>query len=270
MSYTNKPLTIDTILNDLKAVVELLRNRYHQDKIYIAGHSWGAYLGLRFVSMYPGYVKYYIGTGQGVSSIADEIDKFIYEDYSLMHGNFCFSNIFYDFTKKQICVIDPRGQMFGSKYNKVLTQLNHFGEPTGYTYKFEDEKAKRYIGKMVHKYGGYISNKNDFRMAQYLMPYFKCYKLNMIKVLKGIVKSAATLNAEMSQEEISCITELSVPILLISGEDDMICPVSVTQRWFDNLKAPKKEYVIIKNAAHMVNVEQPKQWNKRVIMLRSM
>ena len=48
LSYTKEDLTIDIILNDLKSVVEFLRNRYNQDKIYIAGHSWGAYLGLRF------------------------------------------------------------------------------------------------------------------------------------------------------------------------------------------------------------------------------
>ena len=51
-----------------------------------------------------------------MSMFKDEIKNFIHEDYSLMHGDLCFSNIFYDFTKKQICVIDPRGQMFGSKY----------------------------------------------------------------------------------------------------------------------------------------------------------
>ena len=73
LSYTKEDLTIDIILNDLKSVVEFLRNRYNQDKIYIAGHSWGAYLGLRFSFMHPEYVKYYIGTGQGISSFADEI-----------------------------------------------------------------------------------------------------------------------------------------------------------------------------------------------------
>ena len=70
LSYTKEDLTIDIILNDLKSVVEFLRNRYNQDKIYIAGHSWGAYLGLRFSFMHPEYIKYYIGTGQGISSFA--------------------------------------------------------------------------------------------------------------------------------------------------------------------------------------------------------
>ena len=83
-----------------------------------------------------------------------------------------------------------------------------------------------------------------------------------------ILKSSKTLNIEMSKKDsISCITELTVPVLLISGENDMICPTQATQNWFDNLKAPHKEFIKIKNAAHMVNFEQPNEWNKLVINL---
>ena len=240
LSYTKEDLTIDIILNDLKSVVEFLRNRYNQDKIYIAGHSWGAYLGLRFSFMHPEYVKYYIGTGQGISSFADEIYK-------------------YNFVKEQA---ESRND------TEVIKKLVHFGEPIKYTYSHDDKKAKQYIGKMIHKYGGYISDKNEFNTNKYLNCYIKCYKFNIIKVIKGILKSSKTLNIEMSKKDsISCITELAVPILLISGESDMICPVQATQNWFDNLKAPHKEFVKIKNAAHMVNFEQPNEWNKLVISL---
>jgi len=240
LSYTKEDLTIDTILNDLKAVVEFLRSRYNQDKIYIAGHSWGAYLGLRFSYMHPEYVKYYIGTGQGISSFADECYK-------------------YNFVKEQAELRND---------TKVIKKLVDFGEPTEYTYSHDDKKAKQYIGKMVHKYGGCISDKNKFNTNKYISCYIKCYKLNIIKVIKGILKSSKTLNTEMSKKDsISCITELAVPILLISGESDMICPVQAAQNWFDNLKAPHKEFVKIKNAAHMVNVEQPNEWNKLVISL---
>lgn len=31
------------------------------------------------------------------------------------------------------------------------------------------------------------------------------------------------------------------------------------QKWFDNLKAPHKEFIKIKNAANMVNFEQPNE-----------
>lgn len=240
LSYTKEDLTIDIILNDLKSVVEFLRKRYHQDKIYIAGHSWGAYLGLRFSFMHPEYVKYYIGTGQGISSFVDEFYK-------------------YNFVKEQA---ELRNN------TEVIKKLVHFGEPIKYTYSHDDKKAKQYIGKMIHKYGGYISDKNEFNTNKYLNCYIKCYKFNIIKVIKGMLKSSKTINTEMNEKDsISCITELTVPVLLISGEDDMICPIQATQNWFDNLKAPHKEFVKIKNAAHMVNFEQPNEWNKLVISL---
>ncbi len=240
LSYTNEKLTIDIMLKDLKCIAEFLINRYQQDKIYIAGHSWGAYLGLRFLFIHPEYVKYYIGTGQGISSFADEIYK-------------------YNFVKEQAII---------RKDNKIIKKLNHFGEPTGYKYNCDDKKAKQFIGKMVHKYGGYISDKNDFNTNEYFSCYLKHYKFNIFKVIKGILKSSKTLNVEMNKKDnISCITELSTPILLISGERDMICPIEATQKWFDNLKAPKKEFIKIKNAAHMVNFEQANEWNKLIINL---
>lgn len=240
LSYTKEDLTIDIMLNDLKSVVEFLRNRYNQSKIYIAGHSWGAYLGLRFSFMHPEYVKYYIGTGQGISSFADEIYK-------------------YNFVKEQA---ESRND------TEVIKKLVHFGKPIKYTYSHDNKKAKQYIGKMIHKYGGYISDKNEFNTNKYLNCYIKCYKFSIIKVIKGILKSSKTLNIEMSKKDsISRITELNVPVLLISGENDMICPVQATQNWFDNLKAPHKEFIKIKNAAHMVNFEQPNEWNKLVINL---
>lgn len=241
LSYSKEKLTIEIMLADLRTVVEYLREKYHQEKIYIAGHSWGAYLGLRFANMYPGYIKYYIGTGQGISSFVDEIDK-------------------YNFVKEQALKKNDK---------KVLSKLNYFGKPSGFSYPNDDKKAKRFIGNMIHRYGGYISDNNDFCIAKYFVPYFKCYGFKIIKVLKGMVESSAALNAEMNKKDsISCITELLCPILLISGENDMICPVSATHRWFEILTAPQKQFVIIKNAAHMVNFEQPEQWNKEVIKIR--
>ena len=240
LSYTNEKLTIDIMLNDLKSIVEFLRNRYNQNKIYIAGHSWGAYLGVRFASEYPEYLKYYIGTGQGISSIVDESMK-------------------YSFVKEQAVIRNDK---------RTLKKLNYYGVPINYKYNQDDEKAKQFVGKMVHKYGGYISEKNDFSSSKYLNCYLKCYKFNIIKVIIGLFRSSSILNVEMNKEDsISRITKLSVPILLISGCEDMVCPVKATQNWFDNLEAPHKNFVTIENAAHMVNFEQPKEWNRLLIDL---
>lgn len=42
----------------------------------------------------------------------------------VMHGDFCFSNLMYDFGKSKIIMIDPRGELFGSLYYE-LAKLMH-------------------------------------------------------------------------------------------------------------------------------------------------
>ena len=244
-SYTKEPFNIDMLLADLKAVVEYLRNKYRQDKIYIAGHSWGAYLGLRFTALFPDYVKYYIGTGQFIASSIDEIERFRF----------------------------VREQALKNKDLRTVRKLDAFGAPEGYRYPTHHARAKSYVATGVFQYHGYFAASSVSYMAKtaslYLKLYSKCYGFKIPEVLLGIRNSLDYLNGELYEvDDISCITELKVPVLLISGENDMVCPVCVTQQWFDNLTAPKKDFVKIKNAAHMVNFEQPQEWNRLVRELR--
>lgn len=235
-------LSVDLMLSDLKELILYLINAYQQDKIYIAGHSWGAYLGLRFVEKYPQYVKYYIGTGQGISSIADEIDK-------------------YYFVKEHAIQMNDK---------KAIEKLNLFGAPVGITYSKDTENARKFVGKLVHKYGGYIHPDSDFSMRLYLSLYIKHYGIDIFKVIRGINYSVKRINPEIEKtDKISSITSLKVPVLLISGEQDYICPITTAKRWFNNLSAPKKDFVIILNAAHMVNFEKAEEWNKYIINLKN-
>lgn len=233
----NKNLTVDLMLSDLKEVVLALIKMFGQDKIYLAGHSWGAYLGVQFAKRYPQYIAYYIGTGQGVSSLADEIYKY----------NFVLQTAEKDGDQK------------------ISEKLRRFGKPVGTEYQFDSEKARQLVGKLVHKYGGYIHPGNNFSTKDYLSLYLKCYGKHIFKVLKGISFSIKCLNDEINREDrISVITQLDVPVLLVLGEFDYVCPVDCTKNWFDKLSAPSKKLVIIKNGAHMVNFEKSDAWNKAV------
>ena len=239
LSYVKEHLTIDMLLSDLKAVVEYLREKYSQEKLYIAGHSWGAYLGVRFAYMCPDYVKYYIGTGQEISVILSETDRYLF----------------------------VREQAGKRNKTKVLKKLDRFGEPEGYHYRYNDKKAKAYVAGLVLTYAGYFSKNGEKSPAGYILSYLRLYtgsyKLKTLELAKGIIKSLTTLYNEMDlNDSVSCIKELKMPVLLISGEEDMICPVPTAQRWFDSLSAPEKKYVIIKNASHMVNFEKPDEWNR--------
>jgi pimeloyl-ACP methyl ester carboxylesterase len=234
---------VDLLLSDLEAVAELLKEQYHQEQIFIAGHSWGSYLALRYAAAHPENVRYYIGTGQEISAIASGPDK-------------------YRFVKEQALKRNDK---------TVLRKLERFGEPDGNKYQTKDKQAGNYIWKKIFGYSGYFSISGPSLpkyLTRYLRLYVRYYGLSTGKVLVGGIRSVLLLNAEMDlKDSLSGVTEVPFPVLLISGEEDMICPVPTARRWFDRLTAPKKEYVIIKNASHMVNFERPEEWNRLVLSL---
>ncbi len=242
LSYTSQskeaPLTTELMLSDLKELVEYLLKKYNVSKLYLAGHSWGAYLGLWFASKYPQYVYYYIGTGQGISSKLDELAK-------------------YNFVLRKA---EEKNDQ------KVIKALYKISPPINGEYKENTSKCIQYVGNLIHRYGGYIDANNDFSMGEYLKIYLPFYKFNIIKVIKGINYSVKNLIPKMKENDvIPTISRIAVPIKLIFGANDYICPVETAKNWFDKLIAPSKSFIVIKNAAHMVNFEQPDEWCREVI-----
>lgn len=68
-------LTLDQLIEDTREICDVLRAQYHQDKIFILGHSWGSVLGTSFVRKYPDRVKAYVGVGQVVSMAAQRRNR---------------------------------------------------------------------------------------------------------------------------------------------------------------------------------------------------
>lgn len=51
----------------------MLRARFHQDKIYVLGSSWGTILGIKLVQQHPGLFYAYIGHGQMVNTTENDV-----------------------------------------------------------------------------------------------------------------------------------------------------------------------------------------------------
>lgn len=47
------PLTVTLMEQDASEMVDYLRKRFHKDKIYLVGHSWGGFLALRVAALHP-------------------------------------------------------------------------------------------------------------------------------------------------------------------------------------------------------------------------
>ena len=70
-SFMNNPepkkLSLEQLVLDAHELTLILKNKFRQDKIYLAGFSWGSVLGLLLVNQYPeDYAAYF-----GISQIID-------------------------------------------------------------------------------------------------------------------------------------------------------------------------------------------------------
>jgi pimeloyl-ACP methyl ester carboxylesterase len=53
LNKSSQPLTVSLFINDAIEVIEFLCSRFNKQKIYLIGHSWGGYLGLRVAVSRP-------------------------------------------------------------------------------------------------------------------------------------------------------------------------------------------------------------------------
>jgi pimeloyl-ACP methyl ester carboxylesterase len=72
-------LTTEQLAADTVELTNLLRARFHQDKIYLVAHSWGTYVGMLVIDRHPELYHAYVGIGQlaRLSPIAEIQDEYI-------------------------------------------------------------------------------------------------------------------------------------------------------------------------------------------------
>ena len=90
---------------------------------------------------------------------------------------------------------------------------------------------------------------------------------HVIKMMKATSPAAAATAMRARSERMDYLTEtlpkIDIPTLVIVGKDDEFTPVAKAKELKENLQNCK--LVIIEDAAHMPNLEQPYQFNKAVL-----
>lgn len=64
--------TVEQMVDDAHEVTKYLKSRFGQSKIYLLGHSWGSYLGVKVAEKYPADYLAYVGMGQVADATESE------------------------------------------------------------------------------------------------------------------------------------------------------------------------------------------------------
>lgn len=73
LNHSDKPLTVSLMTSDAVAVVRYLCGRFKQEKIYVAGHSWGGFLALQAADKVPELLHACIASAPMINQLESEV-----------------------------------------------------------------------------------------------------------------------------------------------------------------------------------------------------
>ncbi|MBU2666029.1 alpha/beta hydrolase [Actinoplanes bogorensis] len=211
-------VTVDQAVADILEVTDYLRERFHQDRIFLYGHSGGSLLSVLAVQRHPEKFRGYIGSGQAVNLPASD-------------------RIFYD---------DILAWARSEGRDDVVRQLTDQGPPP-YPGFWGYEPIMTYEGE------AYGQRPPDFGLGvrEFTL-------LQKVHVLNAILDTWDVLYPRMQGIDLRRdAPRLEVPVWFVLGGDEMRGLRVLFDEWYAELRAPGKELVVVPGAGHAVQFEQP-------------
>lgn len=228
------PATLTTmqLVEDTRQITDSLRNWYGVDKIYLMGHSWGSYLGIKTVEKYPELYHAYIGIGQMCHQL--ESERLAY-DYLTTKADKTEDTE----TVKAFVAYDKNSSDFPS--NEYLLKVRTTA---------------------MNKYGVGITHKNIsmFDLAIDLF-YYRGYTLDeKLNYLRGTMLSLNKFPEVMEDNLFKTSTQFEIPVYIIQGKYDYQVSYELARRYLDSINAPKKMFFTFEESAHSPNIEEPERF----------
>lgn len=231
--FKESDLTVPVFKQDAVALIMHLRERFEKDKIYLVGHSWGSMLGTLVARDHPELLHAYIGIGQ-ISNLTDN------EIMSL------------DYTRR-------RAREDGN--HSALAELEGLNPP--YIENVDQLQTQR---KWLYYYGGGLRNLRSFTAlveATLTSPDYSILDLIALAQSGGI---AAIMWPEMATYDLEKVAAaFKIPVYFLAGRYDYNTPSQLAQRYFENLKAPRKSFIWFEDSAHMMNISDPARYQDVII-----
>jgi len=222
-------MTIEQMMEDTCQITEYLKQRFNQEKIFLTGHSWGSYLGIKTIEKYPQNYWAFIGIGQVTNQL--ESEKLAYH-YMLAHA----IEIKDKSAVKNIKKVDINSPDF-PQINYIMSTRN----------------------QLMNRYGIGLMKENfsTFNLIKSFM-FFKGYTFSeKISYLRGTLFSIEYLWDYVIEGNLfESSTTFQVPVYIIHGKYDYQVSYSLAHDFFEIIEAPKKEFFTFENSAHSPNLEE--------------
>ena len=221
-------LNVDRMTSDTVELTNYLRTRFHKQKIFLLGHSWGSLLGVTTVQQHPELYYAYIGVGQVVNNRRSEAIgwKFALDAATADHNDQAVNDL------------------------KSIAPYPGDGAPP-----FAHVGLER---KWLEYYGGLAWRRKGFNFVSHaweLSPDYTDAELDAID--NGSQLSLGHLLPTMLDVNFDRTTDFRCPIILFIGRHDYSVSHELAAEWYVKLHAPEKKLVWFEDSAHLPMLEEP-------------
>jgi pimeloyl-ACP methyl ester carboxylesterase len=229
-------MNLEQFISDTRELSEYLAKRFNQEKIYIMGHSWGSFLGILTAYQYPELYHAYIGIGQVCHQYKGEY-------------------ISYEWVKEQATI---------QNNNKAIKDLNEISFPDSLASVDKWQDFLMVERNYVTQFGGGVTR--DMRgmwplvkMVLDTKEYTFSDKMNFMPASLFSLEYLwlEVINTNFFNE----IDSMQVPVYIFQGKYDYQTPYSLAKDFYDQLKAPQKEFFTFENSAHSPVMEEVDKFN---------
>jgi pimeloyl-ACP methyl ester carboxylesterase len=205
-------LTPDRFVEDAHALTIYLRERFHQDKIYVYGVSWTSILGVWLVQRYPDLYYAYIGNGQMVNTTENDV-------------------MGYEFA---IQYLTGRG-------DTVQAEKLRSNGPPPYTGPGMLDKYVAFLD-VLNEYMGSLRYTVVIPIVPFLAPEYGY--VDKINHTRGLVESFQAVYPQLKDLDLVLqAPKLDVPVYFFAGRNDVNAMSSLVRRYYDVLEAPHKRLI---------------------------
>ncbi|HKW22478.1 MAG TPA: alpha/beta hydrolase [Ktedonobacterales bacterium] len=217
-------LTPQRYVDDGYALTQYLRARFHQDKIYVLGSSWGTILGIKLVQQHPDLFYAYVGHGQMVNTTENDIMGYQFAlKYAADHGN-----------------------------TNTVNALKRNGPPPY----VGDGMAMRYAAYMdvLQEYMGQPSMMLGIALMPHLASEYGL--IDRVNFVRGFLETFGVVYPQLRDLDFTrTANTLDVPVYLLAGRADVNAMSSLTERYYNALRAPQKELIWFKSGHSMTDAD---------------
>jgi len=229
-------MNVAQFISDTRELSMYLANRFKKDKIYIMGHSWGSLLGILTAYHYPDLYYAYFGIGQVCSQYQGE-------------------KISFEWVKEQ--AKKQNNQKAIEKLSKMTFPDSLANSATWGDYLMTERNyVSQFGGGVTHTMTsmlpivGMVLNAREYTFS------------DKMKYMPASMFSLNHLWPEVMQKNLFReIDSMKIPVYIFQGRFDNQTPYPLAKKFYDQLKAPKKEFYTFENSAHSPIMEEVDKFN---------